>query len=155
MSKSKELNPSERLMAIDPENYKKAVENSRNPGTALVTVRDLAKCQHILASIAELFIIDNDITKEKLDQLFLRSVVGTTNQAAHTKANLRKQLVQPKVSWDLLEHFLRACGYDISDVTLTLVSRDDNHEVRKISFSDRRKYVEDKFKPSISSRVEI
>ena len=118
-------------------------QNNVQQGTPLVGVPDLFSTTFPLAIIARLFLIKENLTKERLADAFndMASATGLLmTQASSGRGNLKKDIIKNKVSWDLLEKLIRVGGYDIVDVSLTLVDR-KTHEVKEIKKSDRDQYA--------------
>lgn len=111
-------------------------------GTPLITQEDLFKTKNLIAILARLLIIEEQLTREKLFEQYNQMAAETgllIGEISSGRGNLKKDIVKPNVSWSLFEKLVRVAGYDIADVSVTLVQRQTG-EVKELKYSDVDKY---------------
>lgn len=142
------------LSQIDP----RQVEQARQASAPTVfTKDDLRGITSPLALIARMFIIQAGITKEIFTQRHLEESQRTfmaANKINYERNNTLRSLTNDKVTYDLLEKVIRCCGYDVADVAITVVNREDGTTMT-IKKSDALDMIRDNpFHPSVDiSRV--
>lgn len=140
------------LSRIDPMQCNQVVKDAQNSGTPLFTVNDLRTTTHPLAQIVRLLLIRNNITREKFEALHRKMGMQTymsANNMNYERNNMRRALAQGDITWNFLEKLLVVCGFDLTDVTLTLSNRETG-EITTISRSDVQDLIKDNpYHPSI------
>lgn len=147
------INVSEMLSKINPDQCRQLVSDVEKTGTPLFTTHDLRTTSQPLAQIARLFLIKNNITRERFESLHRKMGLSTymsTNIMNYDRNNILRAMAQGNITWNFLEKLLIVCGFDLTDLTLTLTNQETG-EVSSISRSDVQELIKDNpYHPNIT-----
>lgn len=95
----------------------------RSQGKQVFEKKDLHGIINPIAILLRLIFIDNRISEEDFNEMhhqFKRDIGKTTAQINQDVGNLRKAFKSPRLTIDKLEEAIHICGFEVTDLSVTL-----------------------------------
>lgn len=146
------LSMAQKISMIDSSNANQIVKASTKQGTAIFTKKDLYATYDTLALLLRYLCIHEDISMQLFEErhrLMAQQTLMSANKRSYDFSNKKRSLMQPRVSWELLERFCQIMGYDILDVSMCMSNRNTG-EVLTISKAEIMRLLTEPTLPHVS-----